>query len=92
MAEKHVEAYLKKCVEKEEGLCLKFVSPSRRGVCDRICISKNGFTYYVELKFGDNTLSPQQKLFSADLEKRNITMHVLASKEEINEFMEKIYF
>lgn len=92
MAEKHVEAYLKKRVEAEGGMCLKFVSPSRRGVSDRICISGNGFTYYVELKFGDNTLSPQQKLFSLDLEKRGITMYVLASKEQVDEFMDEIYF
>lgn len=92
MAEKHVEAYLKKRVDAEGGLCLKFVSPSRRGVCDRIVISESGITYYVELKFGNNGLSPQQVLFMEELTKRGVKMYVLASKEEVDDFMEDVYF
>lgn len=92
MAEKHVEAYLKKRVDNLGGLCLKFVSPSRRGVCDRLVISENGITYYVELKFGKNGLSVTQKLFQEELRARGVTMYVLASKDDVDNFIEKIYF
>jgi hypothetical protein len=91
MAEKQVEQYLKKRVEALGGLCMKFVSPGRRGVCDRLVLSENGFTYYVELKYGKNTLSPAQVLFKGELEKRSTVMYVLASKEEVDKFIEEIY-
>lgn len=92
MSEKKVEAYLKKRVEELGGLCLKFVSPSRRGVPDRICISASGFTYYVELKFGNNSLSPTQKLFKLELEKRGVDLHVLNSKQQVDTFIQEIYY
>lgn len=91
MAEKHVEAYLKKRVEALGGLCLKFVSPSRRGVCDRILISATGNTFYVELKFGSNGLSVQQQLFQEELTNRSVTMYVLASKEQVDKFITENY-
>lgn len=93
MLEKKVEQYLKKRVEELGGLCLKFTSPSRRGVCDRILISANGLTYYVETKSGrsGHGLSPTQELFKKELEKRLVPMYVLASKQEVDVFIDKIY-
>lgn len=92
MAEKHVEAYLKKRVQERDGLCLKFVSPGRRGVADRIIISKLGFTYYVELKYGKRgTFSPAQIVFSKDLAARNVDVYNIFTKEEVDKFMDEIY-
>lgn len=91
MAEKHVEQYLKKKVEAHGGLCYKFVSPSNRGVCDRIAISENGLTYYVELKFGKNDLSATQKVFRDKLAARGVPLYVIRSKEEVDLFIEKIF-
>lgn len=92
MAEKHVEAYLKKRVEEQDGLCLKFVSPGRRGVADRIVISALGFTYYVELKYGKRgKFSPAQIVFRKDLEKRNLEVYNLFTKEDVDRFMDEIY-
>lgn len=92
MGEIKLEQYFRKRVEKRGGLCLKFVSPSRRGVCDRLVISENGLTYYVEMKFGKNGLSPAQKLFKKELEMRGVPVYVLATKEQVDYFMENIYF
>lgn len=94
MSEKAIETYLRKEVEKLGGLCLKFTSPSRRGVCDRIIISENGFTYYVETKSGrsGHTLSVQQKLFQQELAKRSVYLYVIASKAEVDKFINEIYF
>lgn len=92
MAEKHIEQYLRKVVKLAGGLCYKFVSPSRRGVCDRIVISGNGFTYYIETKFGKNGLSPAQVQFAKEMAKVGVEVYVLATKQEVDEFMEKVYF
>lgn len=91
MGEAKIEAYLKKRVEALGGMCLKFTSPSRRGVSDRICVSALGFVYFVETKFGKNGLSPAQKLFKKEMAERNIEVYVLATKEEIDRFIDEIY-
>lgn len=92
MAEKHVERYLKKRVEDKGGLCLKFVSPGRRGVSDRIVISALGFTYYVELKYGkQGDFSPAQIVFRKDLTARNVDVYNLFTKEDVDRFMDEIY-
>lgn len=92
MAEKHIEAYLKKRVEALGGLCLKFTSPSRRGVADRLVISASGLTFYVELKYGRNGLSPAQVLFAKELNKRGVKVHYPRTKEEVDYFIDNIYF
>lgn len=92
MAEKHIEAYLKKKVEERGGLCLKFVSPGRRGVADRIIISAIGFTYYVEMKYGKKgKFSPAQIVFRKDLATRNVDVYNIFTKEEVDKFMDEIY-
>ena len=92
MAEKHVERYFKKRVEEKGGLCLKFVSPGRRGVADRIAISAIGFTYYVELKYGKSgKFSPAQIVFRKDLASRNVDVYNLFTKEDVDKFMDEIY-
>lgn len=92
MAEKHVESYFRDKCKKAGALCMKFVSPSRRGVCDRLVLSANGMTYYVELKFGKNGLSPQQQKFKQDIENRGQTLYLIRSKEEADHFIENILF
>lgn len=91
MGEIKLEQYFRKEVEKRGGLCLKFTSPSRRGVCDRIVITATGAVYFVEMKFGKNGLSPAQKLFKKELNRRGRIMYVLSTKEEVDYFLEKIY-
>lgn len=92
MAEKHIEAYLKKRVEERGGLCLKFVSPGRRGVADRVIISAIGFTYYVETKYGKKgKFSPAQIVFRKDLAARNVDVYNIFTKEEVDKFMDEIY-
>ena len=47
--EKEIEKKLKAAVEKEGGLCFKFLS-SVSGVPDRICLFDGGVIVFVELK------------------------------------------
>ena len=50
MKESAIEARLVKMVRERGGLCYKFVSPSNPGVPDRIVITPDGRSIYVELK------------------------------------------
>lgn len=50
MREKTVEAALRKAVEDEGGLCLKWVCPGHTGVPDRIILFPGGIIAFVELK------------------------------------------
>ena len=50
MREKTVENYLRQKIEKNGGVCLKFVCPGSRGVPDRICLFPNGVVAFVEVK------------------------------------------
>ena len=50
MKESQIEAKLVRLVRQHGGLCYKFVSPQNPGVPDRIVITPQGHTVYVELK------------------------------------------
>lgn len=92
MAEKHVESYFKRRCEKEGAKCYKFTSPGTRGVSDRIVVSANGLTYFVELKYGRNGLSPTQEVFRKEMDKRGVKVYYMRTKEEIDNFIEKVLF
>ena len=53
MREKTVENHLRQKIEKNGGVCLKFVCPGSRGVPDRICLFPNGVIAFVEVKAPD---------------------------------------
>ena len=48
--EKSIESVLRKAVEAEGGLCLKWVCPGHRGVPDRMLLFPGGIIAFVELK------------------------------------------
>lgn len=48
--EKSIENGLRKAVEAEGGLCLKWVCPGHRGVPDRMILLPGGIIAFVELK------------------------------------------
>lgn len=89
MLEKEIEQYLKKRVEAVGGLCIKFTSPSMRGVPDRIVVH-NGSVWFVELKAPREEPRPNQRKVRAEFQKRGITVLVLASKEDVDGFVEGI--
>lgn len=92
MAEKHIERYFKKRCEEQGAKCYKFTSPGTRGVSDRLVVSPNGITYFVELKYGRNGLSPTQELFKKEMGKRGVTVYYMRTKEEVDHFIENILF
>lgn len=48
--EKSIESILRKAVEDDGGLCLKWVCPGHRGVPDRMILFPGGIIAFVELK------------------------------------------
>ena len=90
MRESTIEAWLVRGVEGRGGLCYKFVSPGNKGVPDRIVITPDGRTEYVELKSPTGRLSPMQKFQRDELKARNVTVHVLNSVEQVEKFMREV--
>ena len=50
MKESEIEKRLVRKVRERGGLCYKFISPANPGVPDRIVVTPDGRTIYVELK------------------------------------------
>ena len=87
MLEKDIEKYLVKCVAQAGGKAYKFVSPSNRGVSDRIVCLPDGTTHFVELKRPGGKISPLQAMFARDMDQLNQNYEVLWSKEEIDRWI-----
>ena len=86
MLEKAVEVYFRKAVEARGGAAFKFVSPSHRGVSDRI-VCLQGQTWFVELKRPGGRLSPLQRVFAAEMERLGQNYTALSSQMEIDEWL-----
>lgn len=86
MKEVKVEAHLRKRVRELGGLCLKFVSPGRRNVVDRLCLLPFGDFWLIETK------RPGAKARAAQLRehmrymKLGYRVEVLASIEAVDEW------
>lgn len=68
--ESRVERELCEAVSEVGGQCLKWVSPGRSGVPDRIVIMPCGVVLFVELKAPGKTASSQQRRFLLMLKNR----------------------
>lgn len=86
--EKHVEKKLRKAVKTKGGLCLKWVSPGTTGVPDRIILMP-GKVYFVEMKFGKNGLSPQQRKVKSMMEALGHEVHVV-NEDNLETFIDAI--
>ena len=86
MLERQVETYFRKAVAAAGGVAFKFVSPSHRGVSDRI-VCLQGQTWFVELKRPGGRLSPLQRVFAAEMERLGQRYACLSSRVEIDEWL-----
>lgn len=91
MRESKIEARLVKMVRDRGGLCYKFVSPGNPGVPDRLVITPDGRTYYVELKNEVGRLSAIQKWQHEELRKRGADVRTLNSMEQVAAFVEEVF-
>ena len=90
MRESAIEAKLVRLVRERGGLCYKFVSPGNPGVPDRIVVTPDGRTVYVELKTEAGRLSPMQKFQRTELQKRGADVRVLKGLEQVLAFVQEV--
>lgn len=91
MKESYIENYLVRKVKENNGLCLKSVSPGNPGVPDRIVITPDGRTIYVELKTEVGRLAKIQKWQRSELEKRGADVRVLFGMDAVKEFLREVF-
>jgi hypothetical protein len=72
-------------VKKSKGLSYKWIS-SVTGVPDRI-VFINQQVYFVELKTATGKLSPRQEIVFDQLGEAGFPVHVLHSKEDVEDFI-----
>lgn len=90
MRERDIEASLVRMVRKRGGLCYKFVSPGNDGVPDRIVVTPDGRTIYVELKSESGRLSALQTRQLQELRRRSADVRVLKGLEQVRAFVEEV--
>lgn len=90
MKERDVEKYLKTNIEKNGGMCLKFVSPGKSGVPDRLCLLDGGFHFFVEVKaLGEKTRPLQTKCHREFLHLGH-PVYVVDCKEQVDELIREL--
>jgi hypothetical protein len=72
-------------VKKSKGLSYKWIS-TVTGVPDRIVFLQNQ-VFFVELKTATGKLSPRQTIVFDDLGEHGFPVHVLHSKEDVEDFI-----
>lgn len=88
--EKEIENLLVWHVERIGGKAYKFVSPSNRGVADRIVCLPDGSTWFIEIKKKGGRLSPLQQIFAGEMQMLNQKYALLTSVQEIDEWIKKL--
>ena len=83
--EKEIEKYLSKKIKQSSGLSYKWLS-SVTGVPDRI-VFLNQKVHLVELKTATGKLSPRQTLVFDELGEAGFPVHILRSKEDVEDFV-----
>ena len=84
-----IENKLVREVRKRGGLCYKFISPGNPGVPDRIVITPEGRTVYVELKTEIGQLERIQHWQLDEMRKRNVDVRVLKGMEQVDLFLKE---
>lgn len=90
MKESEVERRLVQMVRKRGGLCYKFVSPGNPGVPDRIIITPDGRTIYVELKTEIGRLANIQQWQIAEMQKRGAEVRVVKGLDAVKALVEEV--
>lgn len=87
MLEKTLEAKLRTEVKRAGGLALKFISPGKAGVPDRLVLLPGGRVYFVEMKRPGGKLRPLQRKVIQDFRKLGFKTFVIDSANSIQDFI-----
>jgi len=91
MTESQIEQKLGEMVKERGGLYYKFNSPGNPGVPDRIIITPDGRTIYVELKTAVGSLRRIQQWQIAEMKKRNADVRVIKGLAAAKEFIGEVF-
>jgi hypothetical protein len=84
-----IERYLRKAFRQAGGELLKFVSPNRKGVPDRVgFIPRRAMPWFIEFKRPGGTVEVLQRRAHAMLRKYGQNVAVIDSMEEADRFIE----
>lgn len=87
--ERDVEAHLLVRCRQMGFLCMKFTSPGRAGVPDRILITPNG-TVFVEVKRPGGKLRRLQHEVTEKMRRAGAEVHVIDTIASVNELVESL--
>lgn len=85
--ESSIEDKFKKACQRYGGVAMKFVSPGRNGVPDRLVQWPGGVTTYAELKKPGKDLDPDQVVQVKEMRDRGCLVHVIHNDIEIAMFI-----
>lgn len=91
MLEKEIERKLKKAVNNDGGLALKFVSPSFNGVPDRLLLFPDGKAVFCETKAPGKKPRAIQVKRKRQLESLGFKVYIIDSIEKIGEMINEIH-
>lgn len=88
MRESEIEKYLCDRVKAEGGIALKFTSPGRKGVPDRIILMPGGVILFVELKANNAELNDAQYRTRILFNNLDTPIYAINSKNQVDWFIE----
>lgn len=89
MLEREVESHLLARCRQMGFLCMKFTSPGRSGVPDRVVVTPMG-TVFVETKRPGGKLSRLQEVVTEKMRRAGAEVHVVGSVAGVDELVEHL--
>lgn len=71
-------------------MAYKFVSPSNRGVADRLVVLPGGRVWFVEVKKEGGRLSTLQNIFAAEMVRLQQNISIVWSKEDVDDLIKEM--
>ena len=91
ISERQIERRFVNAVRERGGVALKFVSPGRVGVPDRIVLLPGGRCVFAEMKALSGRLRRSQKAVKVEIESYGFDYSVITSYEEVKAFCERYF-
>lgn len=89
MRESYLEKKLKDDVLKMGGQALKFISPGKNGVPDRLILKPGGQALFVEMKAPGEPLEPLQRKRAEQLRALGFKVYKIDSVEDVKRFIQE---
>lgn len=88
--EKKLEQRLVKVVERNGGMCWKFISPGTPGVPDRICLLPGGRIIFVEMKAEWGRMANIQKYRKDQLTRLGYDARTIKGETQLQNFIQEL--